>query len=168
MDDDEGTNGTPATGTSFSLVRYNNPVLIDKHPTTPALASGSAAAKQRGAGERGSRGPGLGAGPGSTDGSATAPDGAGASGTLLQLAGAPTPGASAGGPGSAATKLRSETEEILDCILPPREWEEDGQLWRQSVSSTPATRLDVINLQVLLPLVSIKVIPKQGRTSITA
>jgi hypothetical protein len=43
---------------------------------------------------------------------------------------------------------RSETEEILDSILPPREWEENGQLWRQSVSSTPATRLDVINLQV--------------------
>ena len=46
------------------------------------------------------------------------------------------------------TKERSETEEILDSILPPREWEENGQLWRQSVSSTPATRLDVINLQV--------------------
>merc|ERR1711998_43915 len=32
-------------------------------------------------------------------------------------------------------------------ILPPREWTEDGQLWVQYVSSTPATRLDVINLQ---------------------
>ena len=30
-----------------------------------------------------------------------------------------------------------------------REWTEDGQLWIQYVSSTPATRLDVINLQVL-------------------
>lgn len=29
-----------------------------------------------------------------------------------------------------------------------REWTEDGQLWVQYVSSTPATRLDVINLQV--------------------
>ena len=38
------------------------------------------------------------------------------------------------------SKERSETEEILDSILPPREWEENGQLWRQSVSSTPATR----------------------------
>jgi dynein light intermediate chain, axonemal len=28
-----------------------------------------------------------------------------------------------------------------------REWNEDGQLWVQYVSSTPATRLDVINLQ---------------------
>ena len=28
-----------------------------------------------------------------------------------------------------------------------REWTEDGQLWVQYVSSTPATRLDVVNLQ---------------------
>ena len=35
---------------------------------------------------------------------------------------------------------RDETEEVLDSILPPREWEEDGKLWRQSVSFTPATR----------------------------
>ena len=61
---------------------------------------------------------------------------------------------------------RDETEEILDSILPPREWEEDGKLWRQSVSSTPATRsanililtfiflyrLDVMNLQEQLDL----------------
>ena len=45
-----------------------------------------------------------------------------------------------------------ETQEILDSILPPREWEEDGKLWRQSVSSTPATRLDVMNLQEQLDL----------------
>ncbi len=48
---------------------------------------------------------------------------------------------------SGISGVRSETEEILDSILPPREWDEEGQLWRQSVSSTPATRLDVINLQ---------------------
>ena len=30
---------------------------------------------------------------------------------------------------------------------PRSEWTEDGQLWVQYVSSTPATRLDVINLQ---------------------
>ena len=29
-----------------------------------------------------------------------------------------------------------------------REWAESGQLWIQQVSSTPATRLDVVNLQV--------------------
>ncbi len=32
-------------------------------------------------------------------------------------------------------------------VTPRREWTEDGQLWVQYVSSTPATRLDVINLQ---------------------
>lgn len=41
----------------------------------------------------------------------------------------------------------TQTEDILNSILPPREWTEDGQLWIQYVSSTPATRLDVINLQ---------------------
>ena len=41
----------------------------------------------------------------------------------------------------------SQTEDILNSILPPREWTEEGQLWVQYVSSTPATRLDVINMQ---------------------
>jgi len=44
-------------------------------------------------------------------------------------------------------KQPTQTEDILNSILPPREWTEDGQLWVQYVSSTPATRLDVINLQ---------------------
>lgn len=39
------------------------------------------------------------------------------------------------------------TEDILNSILPPREWTEDGQLWVQYVSSTPATRSEVIALQ---------------------
>jgi len=39
------------------------------------------------------------------------------------------------------------TEDILNSILPPREWTEEGQLWVQYVSSTPATRSDVIALQ---------------------
>ena len=33
-------------------------------------------------------------------------------------------------------------------FLYTREWEFDGQLWRQRVSASPATRLDVMNLQV--------------------
>eukprot|EP00947_MAST-08B_sp_MAST-8B-sp1_P005905 g5905.t1 len=45
------------------------------------------------------------------------------------------------------SKQPTQTEDILNSILPPREWTEDGQLWVQYVSSTPATRLDVINLQ---------------------
>ena len=31
-----------------------------------------------------------------------------------------------------------------------REWEDQGNKWVQGISSTPATRLDVINLQVPL------------------
>ena len=33
-----------------------------------------------------------------------------------------------------------------------REWTEGNQLWVQNVSSTPATRLDVINLQEQLDM----------------
>lgn len=44
-------------------------------------------------------------------------------------------------------KQTTQTEDILNSILPPREWTEDGQLWVQYVSSTPATRMDVLNLQ---------------------
>lgn len=47
---------------------------------------------------------------------------------------------------------QSQTEDILNSILPPKEWTEDGQLWVQYVSSTPATRLDVVNLQEQLDL----------------
>ncbi|XP_020284627.1 axonemal dynein light intermediate polypeptide 1 [Pseudomyrmex gracilis] len=48
--------------------------------------------------------------------------------------------------------VRRETFEILNRILPPKEWEEDGQIWAQHLSSTPATRLDVINLQEQLDM----------------
>ncbi|XP_076248009.1 putative inner dynein arm light chain, axonemal Dnali1 [Calliopsis andreniformis] len=47
---------------------------------------------------------------------------------------------------------KRETIEILNKILPPKEWEEGGQIWTQQVSSTPATRLDVINLQEQLDM----------------
>ncbi|XP_020712158.2 33 kDa inner dynein arm light chain, axonemal isoform X1 [Athalia rosae] len=77
------------------------------------------------------------------------------------------------------TDIRRETDEILNGILPPKEWEEDGQIWTQhvysnahsiilmvfrflsmnmlrnvmmQVSSIPATRLDVINLQEQLDM----------------
>ncbi|XP_030757910.1 33 kDa inner dynein arm light chain, axonemal [Sitophilus oryzae] len=49
-------------------------------------------------------------------------------------------------------EVKRETEEILNTILPPKEWEEDDQLWRQQVSTTPATRLDVVNLQEQLDM----------------
>ena len=72
--------------------------------------------------------------------------------------------------------LRRETEDAINCILPPKEWTEDGETWRQQVSliqlisinififilylkklhlkvsSTPATRLDVLALQEQLDL----------------
>ena len=49
---------------------------------------------------------------------------------------------------SASSEKDGEScEEILNSILPPREWEHNGKLWRQSVSASPATRLDVMNLQ---------------------
>lgn len=51
-----------------------------------------------------------------------------------------------GGAGEPKSDL-TPTEDILNSILPPREWTEDGQLWVQYVSSTPATRSDVISLQ---------------------
>lgn len=41
----------------------------------------------------------------------------------------------------------SQTEDILNSILPPREWIQEDQLWVQYVSSTPARRADVVNLQ---------------------
>ncbi|XP_044762172.1 33 kDa inner dynein arm light chain, axonemal [Coccinella septempunctata] len=53
---------------------------------------------------------------------------------------------------SAGTDAKRETEEILNTILPPLEWEEDGQMWRQQVSTNPATRLEVVNLQEQLDM----------------
>ncbi|XP_028837165.1 axonemal dynein light intermediate polypeptide 1 isoform X2 [Denticeps clupeoides] len=47
---------------------------------------------------------------------------------------------------------KEQTEEILNAILPPREWTADGQLWTQPVASTPCTRMDVVNLQAQLDL----------------
>lgn len=56
-------------------------------------------------------------------------------------------------PGSAPTPIltqESSSDEILQSILPPKVWEEDGNLWKQTVSSTPASRQEVINFQELL------------------
>ncbi|XP_014205884.1 axonemal dynein light intermediate polypeptide 1 [Copidosoma floridanum] len=48
--------------------------------------------------------------------------------------------------------VRKETMEVLNAILPSQEWEDEGQIWKQQVSSTPATRIDVINLQEQLDM----------------
>eukprot|EP00729_Bicosta_minor_P009094 gene9094-7956_t len=44
------------------------------------------------------------------------------------------------------------TGDILNSVLPPRRWEDDGNTWVQYVSGTPSTRLDVIALQEQLDL----------------
>eukprot|EP00696_Hemimastix_kukwesjijk_P010760 gnl/Hemi2/23543_TR7898_c0_g1_i1.p1 gnl/Hemi2/23543_TR7898_c0_g1~~gnl/Hemi2/23543_TR7898_c0_g1_i1.p1 ORF type:complete len:252 (-),score=106.90 gnl/Hemi2/23543_TR7898_c0_g1_i1:93-848(-) len=49
-----------------------------------------------------------------------------------------------GGGGESKT---STTEDILNAILPPREYVEEGQTWVQCVSPVIATRLDVLKLQ---------------------
>lgn len=41
----------------------------------------------------------------------------------------------------------SKTEDYLNSILPPNEYEKNGQLWLQYVSPIPATRQDVAILQ---------------------
>ena len=116
---DENGSENNLVGSSFSLVRYNNPVLIDKKQPSDGGAGSDVGAESGSEPKR-----------------------------PRSVAGGEIPGGSTADSGaSKQQQQRSETEEILDSILPPREWEEEGQLWRQSVSSTPATRLDVINLQ---------------------
>ena len=67
-----------------------------------------------------------------------------------------TAGNGAGGLESAKTSASSlqsgdpaanKAEDYLNSILPPREYQDSGQLWVQYVSPIPATRLDVIILQ---------------------
>jgi dynein light intermediate chain len=64
-------------------------------------------------------------------------------------AGSPSKTASRGAklPPIEAAKASSQTEDILNQILPPREWSEEGQTWVQKASPAPATRLDVMTLQ---------------------
>ncbi|KAK9833241.1 hypothetical protein WJX84_001202 [Apatococcus fuscideae] len=39
-----------------------------------------------------------------------------------------------------------QTTSLLNTLLPPRQWTQDGHLWIQSVSSSPATRAEVQDL----------------------
>eukprot|EP00954_Amorphochlora_amoebiformis_P014397 1127015-Amorphochlora_amoeboformis.AAC.2 len=43
-------------------------------------------------------------------------------------------------PFSPHQNILTPTEDILNSILPPREWTENGQLWVQYVSSAPSTK----------------------------
>ncbi|XP_022907171.1 putative inner dynein arm light chain, axonemal [Onthophagus taurus] len=87
----------------FTLVRYENPVLLTRHAEPEKSGDASA-------------------------------------GDAKPKTAAPT------------ADVRRETEEVLNTILPPKEWEEGGQVWRQQVSTIPATRLDVVNLQEQLDM----------------
>ncbi|XP_076008709.1 axonemal dynein light intermediate polypeptide 1-like [Genypterus blacodes] len=56
--------------------------------------------------------------------------------------------------------IKQQTEEILNAILPPREWKEGNKMWLQQVSTRPCTRTDVVNLENQLKL---KLQEKQAR-----
>ncbi|NXH18539.1 IDLC protein, partial [Bucco capensis] len=55
-------------------------------------------------------------------------------------------------PPVAAAASGKQPQELLNAILPPREWEEENRRWVQEVSSAPSTRLDVVQLQEQLDL----------------
>ncbi|EEY63193.1 sporangia induced 28 kDa inner dynein arm light chain [Phytophthora infestans T30-4] len=107
-----------------SLVKYNNPILVSSSKDK-ALLKG----RKPGTTKNGNQPPN-----GDSNGSGAPP--------------APKPTVFTG----SNTHSGTPTEDILNSILPPKEWTEDGQLWVQYVSSTPATRLDVVNLQEQLDL----------------
>ncbi|KAG1703617.1 28 kDa inner dynein arm light chain, axonemal [Phytophthora capsici] len=108
-----------------SLVKYNNPILVSSSKDK-ALLKGK---KPTGTAKFGNQ-----AANGDSNGSGTPP--------------VSKPTVFTG----SNTQSGNPTEDILNSILPPKEWTEDGQLWVQYVSSTPATRLDVVNLQEQLDL----------------
>ena len=41
----------------------------------------------------------------------------------------------------------SQLDDMLNFMIPPRQWVEESGAWMQHVSKSPATRLDVITLQ---------------------
>ncbi|XP_034029984.1 axonemal dynein light intermediate polypeptide 1 isoform X2 [Thalassophryne amazonica] len=57
---------------------------------------------------------------------------------------------------------KQQNEEILNSMLPPREWMEDGHLWVQQVSTAPCTRTDVVHLGEKLDL---KLQQRQARST---
>ncbi|NXG01680.1 IDLC protein, partial [Sakesphorus luctuosus] len=58
---------------------------------------------------------------------------------------APAPGRPVETTGASPTP--QHPQELLNAILPPREWEEAQKLWVQEVSTAPSTRRDVVLLQ---------------------
>eukprot|EP00053_Salpingoeca_punica_P001785 m.34899 g.34899 ORF g.34899 m.34899 type:complete len:277 (-) comp11214_c0_seq2:210-1040(-) len=114
-----------------TLVKYDTPVLISRTTDKKSKPAGATARP----GKDGKLGATL---------SGTTPLGTSSLGaTNVPVPPVPKPNKL---PPVDATKQK-ETEDVLNSILPPREYNEEGQLWVQQVSSTPATRLDVMNLQ---------------------
>ncbi|XP_064028548.1 axonemal dynein light intermediate polypeptide 1 isoform X2 [Pogoniulus pusillus] len=68
------------------------------------------------------------------------------------LQGSPLPPAPTGPVPPPAVESVKQAQELLNAILPPREWEEENHRWVQEVSSAPGTRLDVVQLQEQLDL----------------
>jgi dynein light intermediate chain len=62
--------------------------------------------------------------------------------------------------GGGGPKVSSQTEEILNSVLPPRKFDADDAQWIQYVSKSPATRLDVYDLQENLDM---RVMERQAR-----
>jgi dynein light intermediate chain len=58
--------------------------------------------------------------------------------------------------------LKPSREDILNAILPPRDWVESGKHFIQYVSHQPATRVDVARLRELLDQ---KLMERQARES---
>lgn len=53
---------------------------------------------------------------------------------------------------SAAQKAKASSEELLEKIVPTKYFRLENREWVQAVSSDPATKLDVVNLQEQLNL----------------
>eukprot|EP00920_Eleutheroschizon_duboscqi_P024499 GHVT01060852.1.p1 GENE.GHVT01060852.1~~GHVT01060852.1.p1 ORF type:complete len:277 (+),score=40.99 GHVT01060852.1:1039-1869(+) len=113
----------------ISLVKFANPILI-----TSTASAGATGGKDKGT-QRGTIR--------SSRTGATSP-GSAASTANKRVSAAPSRPTISDG---SAAPPPSSAEDILNSILPPREWLEDGQLWVQRVSTTPATRADVLHLQ---------------------
>ncbi len=53
-------------------------------------------------------------------------------------------------PRKGADPAASQLDDMVNSMLPPREWTQESGTWMQYVSKEPATRLDVITLQEML------------------
>ncbi|KAI9220176.1 axonemal dynein light chain-domain-containing protein [Blastocladiella britannica] len=137
-----GSSGSGVGSTFHTLVKHDNPQLVSK---TSGGGGGSGAQHDKTPGKHAIGTHDVGGGRGAAP-RPTSPTSGGKPGAAAAAAAAAAKLPPVDDKGGRA-KSPNQTEDILNSILPPREWEESGQLWIQRVSSTPATRLDVINLQ---------------------